>query len=600
MYFYISILDDLKEVNADVVCYKNIDGGLMVRKDVEVGKRFIVYKAKDYNGVISDRSVDQTGSYDSFTDSVSCRVILKNDVKLEKYCSLVVTGERDLLELTSVFDTDPNGNKHSYTLWNYDVESNDSRLLIECACMEVEAMINVYDSTKNITESIEGVLLILIPKLIKLILIIIGKIAYLLAIPLVNALIKDTKNIRRTGDSVLRGETSMGEVVSSINYADVRSAVVAASKGDAAEFVSKLDSSLADVKTAEVKKISETIIDDGHIYDNLGKHNKDMIQHINSKLRSELKIVKFIDDSQIKVLTDSLEMLKDENLIHTDVTYIAGINDSILSEFESKNHRYDLVFMDKYVDKVDILVEYLEKVSSVELVDEVREDTHNNKKVFNSYYLDCVAPMNNIKEFLPPELFSDHFRVNNEGKVMSNLKSTSDRGDFEHLKNTGKIQKKTVLEVLKECKGDLDDLNAATIRIFGFYAGHINNKNNESEINKRRDNIKATLDNMQERIEALNPAAIGNGIEHSYVVALLDFLRTDLTNVMNTIKTSKIYFMDNHEAMMDVVDIMSEEIIGTYMYLILDDIVRNPNIYKATDTAMQTIVAMYRDRGGHA
>ena len=139
----------------------------------------------------------------------------------------------------------------------------------------------------------------------------------------------------------------------------------------------------------------------------------------------------------------------------------------------------------------------------------------------------------------------------------------------------------------------------ATIRIFGFYAGHINNKNNESEINKRRDNIKATLDNMQERIEALNPAAIGNGIEHSYVVALLDFLRTDLTNVMNTIKTSKIYFMDNHEAMMDVVDIMSEEIIGTYMYLILDDIVRNPNIYKATDTAMQTIVAMYRDRGGH-
>ena len=87
----------------------------------------------------------------------------------------------------------------------------DPRIEINKTVNEVETMLVEYEAQRSmmIQESAAGALLVLIPKLIKLILMIVNKILYLLAIPLVNALLFKTKNIRKTGSSVLSGESDI-------------------------------------------------------------------------------------------------------------------------------------------------------------------------------------------------------------------------------------------------------------------------------------------------------------------------------------------------------------------------------------------------------
>ena len=67
----------------------------------------------------------------------------------------------------------------------------DPRIEINKTVNEVETMLVEYEAQRGmmIQESAAGALLVLIPKLIKLILMIVNKILYLLAIPLVNALL---------------------------------------------------------------------------------------------------------------------------------------------------------------------------------------------------------------------------------------------------------------------------------------------------------------------------------------------------------------------------------------------------------------------------
>lgn len=189
----------------------------------------------------------------------------------------------------------------------------DPRIEINKTVNEVETMLVEYEAQRSmmIQESAAGALLVLIPKLIKLILMIVNKILYLLAIPLVNALLFKTKNIRKTGSSVLSGESSIKEVVSSANLNNVRSAVVSAAKGDVAGFVEELDKSLEDVQAKHVSKISKENAEDKNVYETLGQRNMEIIDDINKTMREKLKVVQFIDPKQLKILRDSLEMMKD-------------------------------------------------------------------------------------------------------------------------------------------------------------------------------------------------------------------------------------------------------------------------------------------------
>lgn len=598
MYFYLSIFADLSTLDPDIIAYKTIEGALLVRKDIEVGKEFHVYKIEDATKVVDTENVDQV---DMFMARVSGKVIIRNQVLLKRMAKLKITSLKEIQTFTNKREDSELLDVQKLSIWNFELDNTEPSVLLECAVSEAIMVNTLYELERDnlvISESLSGALLIIIPKLIKLILIIVSKIAYLLAVPLVNALINNTKNIRKTGEAVVTGSSSVGEVAQSIDYSSLRNAVVSASKGDVAGFVVQLDESLSKVNTDEKKAFRDDMEQDKQIYKNIGDHNKELFSIINEKVKTELKITRLINEKEIDLLMNSLEMLKDENLIHTEMNYIVGMNDTLLSDMEHKNRRYDLKFMEGYVDKVRYLVEMLQKGDSIELVDEVRHDTSDSKKIFSSYYLDCVAKLVQFKEYLPPELFSHHFYINSEAKVVSNLKATGDAGDFNWLKVNRKIQRKTVLDILKECNDNLDDLNAMTIRSFGFYAGHIGNHNDSEEIKKRKENIDTQLKDMQDVVSRLTPDAIGYGLEHSYITALLDFLRVDLINIMNTIKTSKKYFLDNHENMMDVVSTLTDEIVGTYFMLILNDIIRNPNIYKATDTALATVVALYKERGG--
>ena len=260
----------------------------------------------------------------------------------------------------------------------------DPRIEINKTVNEVETMLVEYEAQRGmmIQESAAGALLVLIPKLIKLILMIVNKILYLLAIPLVNALLFKTKNIRKTGSSVLSGESSIKEVVSSANLNNVRSAVVSAAKGDVAGFVEELDKSLEDVQAKHVSKISKENADDKNVYETLGQRNMEIIEDINKTMRDKLKVVQFIDPKQLKILRDSLEMMKDENLVHLTFDYIAGFDYETLNRFEEVNHRYDLVYLEKYLKFVEGLVSSLEEGNDISLVDTVRQDTSDNRKIF--------------------------------------------------------------------------------------------------------------------------------------------------------------------------------------------------------------------------
>ena len=477
----------------------------------------------------------------------------------------------------------------------------DPRIEINKTVNEVETMLVEYEAQRSmmIQESAAGALLVLIPKLIKLILMIVNKILYLLAIPLVNALLFKTKNIRKTGSSVLSGESSIKEVVSSANLNNVRSAVVSAAKGDVAGFVEELDKSLEDVQAKHVSKISKENAEDKNIYETLGQRNMEIIDDINKTMREKLKVVQFIDPKQLKILRDSLEMMKDENLVHLTFDYIAGFDYETLNKFEEVNHRYDLVYLEKYLKFVEGLVSSLEEGNDISLVDTVRQDTSDNRKIFTSYFLECVAKMKPIEDWLPKDLFQNHFRLN-DGKVLSNLKVNTDYGDFKYLIDQGKMKHGPIIEMLKEAGDDLDNLNAMSTRSYAFYSGHIKNVNNSNEIEERRKYIDDKLKQMQERVEKLNPESIGYGLEHSYVEALLEFLRNDLSNILYTIKHAKMSYLDNYEGMIEVIKTMSEEIAGSYMYLIIDDIIKNPNIYKVTEDGLKIIVTKFKELGGKA
>lgn len=464
---------------------------------------------------------------------------------------------------------------------------------------DIEREIVLYEKEKNelvIQESVAGAMLILIPKLIALILKIVGKIFYLLALPLVVSLIR-AKNIHRVGSSVVRGNTSIGEVVSSMKVENVRNAFVSMATGDVAAFVDEIDNSLSEVQIKNSNEFRQAVTkDDFNLYENLSNRNEKIIHDINEVMRSKHKVVKMIDESKLHILNNSLEMMKDENLIHTELSYIKGVNDVVLSDFESKNHRYDLKYLESFLTYMDSLVQSLEKGGDTSLVDIVRQDTSDSRQIFNQYYLECVAKMNSIKEYLPQDLYRDHFRIQN-AKIVSNLKVNHDLGDFKHLKDNKLIDVKSILEILKDNKDNLDDLNATTVRIFAFMAGHINNHNNEKEIKERKDNIEHRIKEMQDRVTKTQ-GTVGYGAEQEYIAAHLEFLRTDLMNIMYTVKHSKLVYLGNHEKMAEIVDIMSEEIVGSYMYMILDDIIKHPNIYKADEAAMKAVIAKFKDMGG--
>lgn len=465
---------------------------------------------------------------------------------------------------------------------------------------EIKRDIVAYEEERNslvIQESFAGAMLILIPKLISLILKIVGKIFYLLSIPLIVSLL-NARNIHKVGSSVVTGKRSLGEVVSSMNTENVRNAFISMAKGDVASFVDEIDASLSEVQMKNSNEFRESVSkNDFDLYENLSNRNEKMIHEINEVMRNKHKVIKMIDESKLDVLNNALEMMKDENLIHTELSFIKGVNDVVLSEFESKNHRYDLKYLESFLTYMDSLVQSLEKGNDISLVDIVRQDTSDSRSIFNNYYLECIAKMNSIKDYIPKDLYRDHFRIS-DAKVVSNLKVNHDLGDFKHLKENHYLDTKSLLEILRDNNDNLDDLNASTVRIFAFMAGHVNNHNNEKEVLDRKNNIEHRIKSMQDRVTKVNSESVGYGMEHSYVAAQLEFLRNDLTNVMYTVKHSKLVYLGNHERMAEIVDVMSEEIVGSYMYIILDDIIKHPDIYKADEQAMKAVIAKFKDMGG--
>ena len=100
--------------------------------------------------------------------------------------------------------------------------------------------------------------------------------------------------------------------------------------------IEELDKSLEDVQAKHVSKISKENADDKNVYETLGQRNMEIIEDINKTMRDKLKVVQFIDPKQLKILRDSLEMMKDENLVHLTFDYIAGFDYETLDKFEAE------------------------------------------------------------------------------------------------------------------------------------------------------------------------------------------------------------------------------------------------------------------------
>ena len=305
MFFYISVYGDLSTLDPDIMAYKSIEGALLVRKDIEIGKEFFVYKIEGVKKITDTERINQT---DMFMARVSGKVIIHERVCLKKLSKMKITSLKEIQTFTNRREDSSLLDTQRLNIWNFELENTEPSVLIECVVSEVFMLNTLHELEREeilIGESISGALLVIIPKLIKLILIIVSKIGYLLSIPLVSALVNNTKNIRKTGEAVVSGNTSVSEVAQSIDYSSLRNAVVSASKGDVADFVVKLDESLSKVNTDEKKTFRNEMEQDKQIYKNIGDHNKELFSNINDKVKNELKIPRLINDKDISILLNS-------------------------------------------------------------------------------------------------------------------------------------------------------------------------------------------------------------------------------------------------------------------------------------------------------
>ncbi len=159
--------------------------------------------------------------------------------------------------------------------------------------------------TLEISESVAGLMLLIIPKLIALILAILQKIFYILTIPVVVAIIGSSKNIRITGKKLFKKETTLREVSKSIDMDSIRAAAASLSPGDGASVVRAINTILENAANESKKEYMDRIEEGDYkeaIDAALAKYMSKVETEMNSASPSMRGAVNFKNQGQLKDL----------------------------------------------------------------------------------------------------------------------------------------------------------------------------------------------------------------------------------------------------------------------------------------------------------
>ena len=436
--------------------------------------------------------------------------------------------------------------------------------------------------TLEISESVAGLMLLIIPKLIALILAIVQKIFYILTIPVVVAIIGSSKNIRITGKKLFKKETTLREVSKSIDMDSIRAAAASLSPGDGASVVRAINTILENAANESKKEYMDRIEEGDYkeaIDAALAKYMSKVETEMNSASPSMRGAVNFKNQGQLK------DLIVEDYVFGPDKMnlYCIPIMKEDLAYMRREIHRYTMDDMDKAVEIIDAHIRDLETFESPDLLAHVRDTMNNPDKIFEEFYKTMHAKMKRMHlklNMFDPHLFKDSYTARGDNEISNNLRE-NEEGDF-----MKRIQPMNLAEILKTI--DLKDLGTSTLDVFEYFAAA--NTMPDKELNKRRDDLTKKFKEFEERIQKSDGRNYDGGFPEKYVKASLEFIRIDLLNRFHTITSARIYI---HEILDDSEDIITDILTAfgdTIMTFIIDDMEHKPEAYNTTKEELKKMM----------
>ena len=459
---------------------------------------------------------------------------------------------------------------------------------------------------QNISESVTlaGIAIHVIPVLIKLILALLNKIIYLIGIPLITSLIAHTGNIRRVGSSVVSGNTSIPEVIQSINFDDVKQA--AKSSGNPALFIRDVNHSLRNAAKDTTKEVSDKYVG--------GRDATGDTNLINDIIKSPLNIYgksleKFVSKNYfetnryklLETLHHQLSHLPDKIKAQTVKCYENEFDKARFSQFEDINERFDFKVLTEAIDMIiGFMYEYLEDTENKEskLSLSIHKDLHSKNKTFTEY-VDIVAGRlinTDFVRLVNESLRKDSFKFDkgDTNKFLNNyVHMNFGYGDLTEAMIYEYIDETKINYLLEEYEYNSEHMFYNLLAPFQFYSKGTSDSDEVKRLNEYHESIGRKLEKIQDELakdEEVN--GVRNEQQLSYIHALLEFMKDDLSMITQGMVAARKIYTENTQYLFNVYDYIVNDIVISTSEAFRKSILEDPEAWGIkTKEMLQEIIA---------
>lgn len=472
------------------------------------------------------------------------------------------------------------------------VEQDNLEILEELLIKEYNALseyTNVLKTTIDISESASGFLLTIIPKLIKLLMMLISKIYALLAIPIVASIVANTGNSQRAIGAIVTGKATLNDISLSLNR-NTLNAIAEGKAIKALDSVVVLRKSLNETRS-EIRK--EWMSRKGEVLNT--NYIESFVNMTGRKLEENFEK----NTSDKKVYRNVINM---KMLLKTVYEVILGTFDfGIYNDELSKN----LTFMNDVTnsriyaaDFTPDMVNELKKIASdryefidfkkmISVLNKMSDDIENNKfkitassnRVFEEIYDEHYLKWKKLHEesrishtrYLSDELFSNSYTINDRSEYVNNLK-IHDYGDFKRGLFNGNI-----IDITEATRGRKEYFQSMVFdSIYELGRLHIS-KSDERILQQKKNEILDELKKLDKRVEDLNES---DAKYLSYLGSILDFIKCDFDNASRTVIAARRAYKRNSEAMFVLIDSCFSAVFEAMITFIEVEVEQHPEEYK--------------------
>ena len=435
---------------------------------------------------------------------------------------------------------------------------------------------------------IAGVAVSIIPALIKLLIFLVDKLFALILTPFVIALINKTDNIRSVGGSLISGETSVKEVVTSISSDKVRT--VLTSGPDPAKIIENLNDALSDVAKNKKKEVRQQArVEEFALYKDLSP--KDIFAEINKEVSSKVGIDNIVNLNELKSF-DKIEKLEDLKVFlnNVEVNYFEEISSDKIDLFKESLYRYDLTKINKVIGYIGTLLqEYKDNLVTQSTDVAMERDYRSQKSIFNMYYDNMLTKIerNGFIKFVPTELLSNHFSYDSENNMKNNFQANKD-GDFKHFRDKNLFIKDKLFNVFEHFKFDVDDVHSSMLRsLLAICDSPENTKH-----------IKSEYEILRNRLETMKKDLEENKNQHNdnmfyYLKSFMDFMIEEMKQITATVQESRSRYHENYNKLLLLFDNMVDGVCNSVWKVFLNDIKKNHSNYNIDEQTLKIILDKY-------